>query len=78
VVRHRPAIRYCLDWSEQQHHLAGPLGNALAGRLLDLGWIQRGPHPRTVTLTVDGQAGLGETFGLPVDWDDLEPAALSA
>ena len=29
VMLHRPAIRYCLDWSEQCHHLGGPLGTAL-------------------------------------------------
>ncbi|WP_199195659.1 hypothetical protein [Nocardia sp. MDA0666] len=25
----RPAIRYCVDWSEHRHHLAGGLGAAL-------------------------------------------------
>ena len=30
VLARRPAVRYCLDWSEQRHHLAGPLGTALA------------------------------------------------
>jgi hypothetical protein len=38
VPARRPAVRYCLDWSEQRHHLAGPLGTALAGRLFALGW----------------------------------------
>jgi len=32
VLARHPAVRYCLDWSEQQHHLAGPLGTALADR----------------------------------------------
>src|SRR5205085_182274 len=31
----RPVVRYCLDWSEQRHHLAGSLGGALADRLLE-------------------------------------------
>ena len=41
IERHRPVVRYWLDWSEQRHHLAGPLGTALAGRLFDLDWIRR-------------------------------------
>src|SRR3954462_8007267 len=37
----RPLIRYCLDWSEQRHHLAGALGAALADRLVELDWVRR-------------------------------------
>jgi hypothetical protein len=29
-------IRYCVDWTEQRHHLAGSLGAALAARLFGL------------------------------------------
>ena len=36
----RPLIRYCLDWTEQRHHLAGALGAALAGRLFELDWVR--------------------------------------
>ena len=25
-------LRYCIDWTEQAHHLSGPLGRALAAR----------------------------------------------
>ena len=38
VLARQPAVRYCLDWSEQRHHLAGPLGTALADRLFALDW----------------------------------------
>lgn len=69
VCRHRPAIRYCLDWSEQRHHLAGPLGTALTARLLDLDWIQRTNRRRAVVLTDHGQRGLHDTFGVPEHWD---------
>lgn len=69
VERSRPAIRYCMDWSEQLHHLAGPLGTALTGRLFDLEWIRRASQPRAVTLTEAGRTGLHDTFGLPFDWD---------
>ena len=34
--RPRPLIRYCVDWSEQRHHLAGSLGAALADRMFEL------------------------------------------
>src|SRR4051794_28475380 len=34
------ALRYCVDWSEQRHHLSGAAGRALAGRLLELRWIR--------------------------------------
>lgn len=69
VERHRPALRYCLDWSEQRHHLAGPLGTALTGRLFDLGWIRRTDRRRVVVLTGDGSRGLAGAIGLAPDWD---------
>jgi DNA-binding transcriptional ArsR family regulator len=69
VLHHRPPIRYCLDWSEQRHHLAGPLGSALTSRLFDLDWIQRSNDSRAVTLTDAGRHGLHATFGVPENWD---------
>jgi DNA-binding transcriptional ArsR family regulator len=66
VRRHRPAIRYCLDWSEQRHHLAGPLGTALTDRLFELDWIRRG-HGRVVRLTEAGEHGLRERFGVRLE-----------
>lgn len=69
VERHRPAIRYCLDWSEQRHHLAGPLGSALTHRLLDLGWVRRTNQRRAVLLTEPGKRGLYKSFGLYEHWE---------
>lgn len=60
----RPLVRYCLDWSEQRHHLAGALGAALAERLLELRWIGRADHPRTVHLTDAGARGLKAAFDI--------------
>jgi hypothetical protein len=66
----RPAIRYCVEWSEQRHHLAGPLGTALTDRLFELDWVQRTARRRAVILTEHGRNGLHDTFGLGKDWDD--------
>ncbi len=63
VARRKPAIRYCLDWSEQRHHLAGPLGTAVTDRLFELQWIRRG-RGRVVTLTEAGERGMRDVFGV--------------
>jgi hypothetical protein len=60
----RTVIRYCLDWSEQRHHLAGALGAALAQRMFELAWIERAPRGRAVLITEAGMAGLRQTFGV--------------
>jgi DNA-binding transcriptional ArsR family regulator len=43
-------LRYDVDWTEQAHHLAGPLATAITRRLFDLGAIKRGTVPRSVVL----------------------------
>jgi DNA-binding transcriptional ArsR family regulator len=60
----RPLIRYCVDWSEQRHHLSGALGAALLTRLTDMGWLRRAPASRAVHVTSDGRSGLATTFGI--------------
>src|SRR4051812_22233812 len=35
------SVRYCVDWTEQRHHLSGRVGRALTDRLLALGWLKR-------------------------------------
>jgi DNA-binding transcriptional ArsR family regulator len=60
----RPVVRGCLDWSERELHVAGGLGAALAGRLLDLGWIRRRQGNRSVEVTEEGRAGLGAELGV--------------
>jgi DNA-binding transcriptional ArsR family regulator len=57
-------LRYCVDWTEQAHHLAGPLGRALAGRLLELGWICRAERGRAVHVTDAGARGLRDELGV--------------
>ena len=57
-------LRYCVDWTEQAHHLSGRLGRALASRLLDLGWIRRADRGRAVHVTDAGADGLQRAFRL--------------
>jgi DNA-binding transcriptional ArsR family regulator len=46
-------LRYDVDWTEQAHHLAGPLGAAITRRLFDVGAIARGAVPRSVVLVAE-------------------------
>jgi DNA-binding transcriptional ArsR family regulator len=63
----RTPIRYCVDWSEQDHHLSGALGAALAARLFELEWVKRLPRTRAVLVTDDGRRGLAEQLNLALD-----------
>jgi DNA-binding transcriptional ArsR family regulator len=63
----RPFIAYCVDWSEQRHHLAGALGAAIHQRLLARRWIAPAPRGRAVRLTPAGANGLSATFGFAPD-----------
>jgi len=60
----RPLIRYCVDWSEQRHHLAGSLGAAVAERMIELGWVRRAQRSRAVHVSDDGFEGLRDRFGV--------------
>ncbi|ANB04255.1 ArsR family transcriptional regulator [Streptomyces ambofaciens] len=62
----RRAIRYCVDWSEHQHHLAGGLGAALTARLFEMGWVRWGRSPRVVHLTDAGAQGLERSLGIVI------------
>jgi hypothetical protein len=60
----RPLLRFCLDWTEQRHHLAGGLGADLLTAFIAAGWISRPPRQRAVKLTPDGRQALGSRLGL--------------
>jgi hypothetical protein len=54
----------CLDWTEREHHLAGPLGTHFLAQACDLGWFQRPPSTRAVVVTPKGWQALKAHLGL--------------
>ena len=66
----RPLIRYCVDWSEQRHHLAGSLGAAIATRMLELGWVRKAAAQSRAARERRRIHGLREQFGV-----ELSPTA---
>ena len=58
----RRLIRYCVDWSEQRHHLGGRLGRAVLDHFLTEQWIRRREVGRAVQVTPAGHAALAEFF----------------
>ncbi|MFJ5802090.1 ArsR/SmtB family transcription factor [Streptomyces decoyicus] len=70
LPRRRASVRYCVDWAEQRHHLAGAVGAALTARLFDLEWLRHGKYRRVVHLTDAGREGLATTFGVRGDQVD--------
>ncbi|HWD68166.1 MAG TPA: helix-turn-helix domain-containing protein, partial [Caulobacteraceae bacterium] len=59
----RPLCRACLDWSERKSHLAGTLGAAILGRVIDAGWARRA-EGRVVAFTQAGGEAFDRAFGL--------------
>jgi DNA-binding transcriptional ArsR family regulator len=62
----RPLLRFCLDWTEQRHHLAGRLGAELLTAFLDSGWITRSPGNRAVRVTPAGEDAFRDRLGVDV------------
>jgi DNA-binding transcriptional ArsR family regulator len=60
----RAVLRFCVDWSEQRHHLAGALGAAVLSQLRAAEWVRSLPAPRAVELTPTGRERLGEILGV--------------
>jgi DNA-binding transcriptional ArsR family regulator len=60
----RPFVRYCVDWSEQRHHLAGALGAGLLDRMLAAEWVRRSASSRSVELTPEGRQALADVLGV--------------
>ncbi|WP_157117216.1 ArsR/SmtB family transcription factor [Nocardia vaccinii] len=60
----RPFLRFCVDWSEQRHHLSGALGAALLTRMESAGWVVRHNTRRTLQLTDPGAHALDRILGV--------------
>ncbi|EDR3976570.1 winged helix-turn-helix transcriptional regulator [Salmonella enterica] len=56
--------RQCIDWTERQHHMAGPLGARLLEAYVAWEWMKRNPGTRSVSVTEKGWAALREHFGI--------------
>ncbi len=59
----RPVLRFCMDWTEQRHHVAGRLGAAVAESCFRRGWVTRLPRQRAVRLTAAGADALAPWLG---------------
>jgi DNA-binding transcriptional ArsR family regulator len=54
----RPLLRFCLDWSEQRHHLSGRLGSAVLDAFERQRFVVRRTGHRAVTVTDAGEEAL--------------------
>jgi len=64
AARRRKLCLACLDWSERRHHLAGALGAALLGRVIELGWVRRDTGSRVLRFSPTGETAFRAHFGL--------------
>jgi DNA-binding transcriptional ArsR family regulator len=60
----RPLLRFCVDWSEQRHHLSGALGAAVLTRMESAGWVDRPSGPRALRITDSGVRALDRILGV--------------
>ncbi|GHH80139.1 transcriptional regulator [Streptomyces sulfonofaciens] len=64
IPERRRVMRYCVDWSEQRHHLSGAVGRGLLDRVLELEWVRRAGDSRAVHVTEAGAGGFARVFGV--------------
>lgn len=65
-MQRRSFARSCLDWTERRPHLAGSLGAALLGRMMEEHWLRRMPNTRAVIVTPKGRKALNEMLKLSI------------
>jgi DNA-binding transcriptional ArsR family regulator len=63
VGSNRQLLRFCMDWSEQRHHLAGRLGADMLAAFVGAGWIVRQPGHRAVAVSPAGLRELRSILG---------------
>ena len=56
--------RLCLDWTERQYHLAGPLGSAMLEAFTAWEWLSRSNQSRALNVTASGWEALAQHFGI--------------
>ena len=54
----------CMDWTERRPHLAGALGDELAARFFELGWVERQEGTRGIRITKRGAVDMKEKLGI--------------
>lgn len=64
LIGRQPFVRPCLDWTERQNHVAGPLGRQILSHGLDAGWLQRHAHKRGLLVTAPGRAAFDQILDL--------------
>jgi DNA-binding transcriptional ArsR family regulator len=67
------AVRCCVDWTEQRHHISGPHGRALLAHLMEARWLRRAPTGRAVLVTDEGRRGLRDAFRITPPESRREP-----
>lgn len=58
------AVRCCVDWTEQRHHMAGAVGRILLQLLRRHEWVQPSRYHRALTVTPAGREQLAARFGI--------------
>lgn len=76
TLEHTGHARQCLDWTERQYHIAGPLGARLMDAFLAWDWMRKSPVTRSVTITAKGWEALDKHFGIARDIGET-PALLT-
>lgn len=66
----------CIDWTEQRHHVGGPLGRSLLDRFLQLGWFDVSRRSRALRLTEQGARGLWAELGVVPPQSSVPRSAL--
>lgn len=60
----KPSVQLCLDWTERQHHISGPLATALMQKMLDAKWLARHRGNRALIITPLGYEVFTGEFGM--------------
>ncbi|MFW0700008.1 ArsR/SmtB family transcription factor [Pantoea sp. R13S299] len=63
--------RMCLDWTERQYHLSGPLGSALLEAFIGWRWMSRSGKSRVLKITACGWKAFSHHFGIHQQQGDL-------